>query len=108
MVNSVFRGCPLIGAITEYKLINGGFYTVVDFGDGKVILKNIENDEEITLTQEQLRHCRLGFSCTYASIQSRTLHGRIRLWDHGHPKFTSRHLAMGLGRATSAAAVDLA
>ena len=48
--------------------------------------------------QENLRH---GAAICYAAIQARTSHGTCQLLDWTSPRFTRRHLVMGLSRATS-------
>ena len=48
------------------------------------------------------RHLRLAYAMTYASIQGRSCRGTVALWDTRHPRFTRRHLVMGLSRATAA------
>ena len=54
------------------------------------------------------RHLRLSYAMTYASIQGRSCQGSVALWDTDHPKFSRRHLVMGLSRATAAEKVWLA
>ena len=54
--------------------------------------------------RENLRH---GCALTYASIQVRTCRGTVQLLDWASPRFTRRHLLMGLSRATSVEAVWL-
>ena len=53
---------------------------------------------------ENLRH---GAAICYAAIQSRTCRGTVQLLDWQSPRFTRRHLIMGLSRATCAEAVWL-
>ena len=105
--NQVYVGCPLIGNITDKKVVHGAFYKVLGW-DEKVRIKDLETDQEIEVSKADMKKFRYGWALTYASAQSRTLREHVRLWDTGHPHFTKKHLAMGLARATSPSLVDLA
>ena len=56
----------------------------------------------LTLNNDEITRClRIAACLTYSACQSRTLPGRLRLWDVGHVHFTKRHLNVGLSRGTS-------
>ena len=107
--DEVFEGCPLISAITHRRqgLINGAMYSVVRWSQDSVTLRDVELDFELTMQQQELAHCRYGFACTYCSCQGKTLREHTRLCDVWHPRFSIRHLSMGLSRVVSASLIDL-
>ena len=62
----------------------------------------------LTLDNDEITRClRIAACLTYSACQSRTLPGRLRLWDVGHIHFTKRHLKVGLSRGTSCSLIDL-
>ena len=62
----------------------------------------------LTLKTEEITKClRIAACLTYSACQSRTLPGRLRLWDVGHTHFTKRHLNVGLSRGNSCELIDL-
>ena len=62
----------------------------------------------LTLDNDEITRClRIAACLTYSACQSRTLPGRLRLWDVGHVHFTKRHLNVGLSRGTSCSLIDL-
>ena len=62
----------------------------------------------LTLNNDEITRClRIAACLTYSPCQSRTLPGRLRLWDIGHVHFTKRHLNVGLSRGTSCSLIDL-
>ena len=62
----------------------------------------------LTLDNDEITRClRIAACLTYSACQSRTLPGRLRLWDVGHIHFTKRHLNVGLSRGTSCSLIDL-
>ena len=75
--------------------------------DGKVQLQDVESLEDIELPIAALKTCRLGWALTYCSSQGRTLRD-VCLWDTGHPRFSTKHLSMGLGRGVSDRLVSIA
>ena len=78
-----------------------------DVSQEKVRL-NARTGEEITLALEQaVQDRRLSHAMTYHASQGSTLEGRMRLFDVDHPRYTLRHLYVGLSRSTSAALVDV-
>ena len=50
---------------------------------------------------------RLTYAITYDSSQARTLYGKIRLTQTGHPHMTLRRLIVGLGRAPEGRDVEV-
>jgi hypothetical protein len=105
--DEIYVGCPLIGNVTDRKIVHGAFYTVLNFSDTIVRLKDLETQTEVEIPHASMKHCRYGFAITYASVQSRTLREHTRLHDWGHRCFTVKHLAMGLGRGISPLLIDL-
>ena len=109
IVDGIYKGCPLIGNTNEKgKSVNGAFYQVIDWNEDFFTIEDIETNDFLVLPLKKSKNFRIGFSITYHAIQSRSLKERVRLHDCNHPYFTKKHLAMGLGRATSADLIDLA
>ena len=88
-------------------MTHGAFYEILDLRQVSILERDIETIEEIEILKTRLKHVRLGFAIIYASVQSRTLRSHVRLWDTSHPRFSRKHLIMGLGRATNPDLVDL-
>ena len=64
--------------------------------------------QTLTMKNQEITAClRIAACLTYSACQSRTLPGRLRLWDVGHMHFTKRHLNVGLSRGTSCDLIDL-
>ena len=81
-----------------------------DTEDASESIPDIAGATEVTVTvpTKDLSVClRLAQCLTYSACQSRTLSGRLRLWDVGHIHFTKRHLNVGLSRGTSCSLIDL-
>ena len=111
VMDKIFVGCPLMGNVNDKHgkgIINGAFYTVRSWDETHIMLWDEDLEIEFKIPMAATRHLRLGWAITYASIQSRTLRQHVRLWDCNHRCFTTKHLAMGLGRAVSPKLVDLA
>ena len=108
LVNSVFVGCAIIGSTTDKFVTNGCFYEVISFTETHVTLQDIESMDMVDVPLEKMKHVRLGYAVTMASVQGRTLRGRTRIFDTDHPRFTTRHLAMCIGRVTKASDLDIA
>ena len=100
LVNKVFVGCPLIGNTTGKKIVNGCLYVVQSFTPTMVTIRNLENDEIIDVSVDHMKNLRLSFAICYFSVQGRTLREHTRLWDTDHKCFSTRHLAMAIGRVT--------
>ena len=99
-VSEVYIGSPLF-ATTSKKLSNGSFLEVVSWTDTTVLVRDLETDKETSILHNDLRFCRLGFACTYQALQGRTLRQSIQLHCLSHPRFTRKHLYVGLSRAVS-------
>ena len=89
-------------------MTNGCFYVVSNFDAISVTIRDLESDQVVVVPVEHMRTLRLGWSCTLASIQGRTLRKRTRIWDTDHRNFTTRHLAMAIGRVTRPEDLDIA
>jgi hypothetical protein len=102
----LYPGLELIGCCSKKGILhNGGRYTIKEIGE-KVLLSC--EGGEISLTPlEVVRDLRLSHAITFHSSQGITLNGRIRLWDADHPRFSRRHLYVGISRATNAALVEV-
>ena len=107
LVGAVFEGCALMGNLTSKGLTHGAFMEVENWSEQKVRLKDIETGEQLEIPISQLKTCRLGYACTYCSAQGRNMKD-VCLWDTSHPRFTTRHLSMGLGRGVSDKQVSIA
>ena len=100
LVAGIFVGMPLIANLTQKGLIHGQFLEVQSWDADKVRLKDIESQEELELPLASLKTLRAGWALTYCSSQGRSLRD-VCLWDAQHPRFTTKHLSMGLGRGVS-------
>ena len=81
---------------------------VVAFTETHVQIKDLESDAELSLSVDSMRFLRLGWACTFASIQGRTLRAHTRIWDADHKNFGVRQLAMAIGRMTMPENLDIA
>ena len=108
LVNQIFVGCALLGNSTDRRITNGCFYEVMSFTDKLVTIRDLENLESVDVPVENMKALRLGWAITYAAVQGRTLKERTRLWCTDHPRFTTRHLAMAIGRVTRPDDLDIA
>ncbi len=107
----LWRGVPLIAVLNE--LSKHGIYTsqmlVTIAVDDYVHLRCAEGGQEYAVSHLWAQaNLRLGYAVCYASIQSRTCHGTVALWDTKHPMYSRRHLVMGLSRSTALERVWLA
>ena len=67
-----------------------------------------ENGLQFYLTAEQVaRHTRLAWTLTYPAVQGRTFQGSVGIWDLDSRHFTTRHLYVGVSRATDGALVGI-
>jgi hypothetical protein len=104
----LFPGLVLVGNATEEGLKNGIFYVVVSVGE-KAILQVADSTETVNVRLDRLTaRLRPAAALTYFSSQGRTLKGTLRLHDTKSKHFSRRHLAVGVGRATSARLVQVA
>ena len=94
--------------IYNAQLLSVQGWSAAEHGDGTLHLRCTEGGAEYAVpvdwAQQNLRY---GAAICYAAIQSRTCRGTIQLLDWQSPRFTRRHLIMGLSRATCAEAVWL-
>ena len=73
--------------------------------DGEFDLTPIDDNGEATGKSESMdadelsAKMRLTHAITYFSSQARTIHNGLRLTDTHKPRFSIRHLIVGLGRA---------
>ena len=108
LVHQIFKSCPLIGNTTGRHVVNGCFYEVEGWTEKAVTIRDLESQEVVEVQREHMSHLRLGWAITYAAVQGRTLRQRTRLWDTDHPRFSTRHLAMAIGRVTRPEDLDIA
>ena len=71
-------------------------------------IRDLESDEVIEVSVDHMKNLRLSFAICYFSVQGRTLRDRTRLWDTDHKCFSTRHLAMAIGRVTKPEDLDIA
>jgi hypothetical protein len=104
----LYPGMMLVGCMEQKQgnLANGLFYKVVDASTDSVTLDNNGTQFEIP-TATAARCLRMTYALTYASIESLTLHGRVRLSDTGHSRMDWRKLNVALSRATSSELVEV-
>jgi hypothetical protein len=102
--HSIDNNVPQIMWLWPGHKVQKGIFTKVKACDKeKVVL-----DNDLTLTHSQVcQSLRLSYAITYASCQGLTLQGRVRLeTQSGH--LTTRHLYVGISRATSSDLVEVA
>ena len=87
------------------KIRNGIRYKVLSMGSGIFELAQVGDDNKVKgasfpMSEADLAaKMRLTHAITYFSSQARTITGSLRLVDTSSPRFTIRHLIVGLGRA---------
>ena len=98
----------VLDGLSRHGIYNAQLLSVRGWTESALKLQCLEGGQayEVPLDwcQENLRH---GCCITYAAIQARTCRGTVQLLDWASPRFSRRHLVMGLSRATSAEAVWL-
>jgi hypothetical protein len=95
----VWPGLLLVGSGGKFR--KGLFGTVAKVSDE--LMEVSVGDASIRLTQEQFFKCaRLASALCYAAVQGLTLPGRVRLCETSHPRFTKKHIYIGVSRATAA------
>ena len=99
----------VLDGLSRCGIYNSQLLTVQSWDQKNVELKCSEGGVTYSVTHEFCRkNLRLAYAMTYASIQARTCHGTVALGDTKHPRFSRRHLVMGMSRATRASHVWLA
>ena len=99
----------VLHGLNRCGIYNSQLLTVQSWDQKNVELKCSEGGAIYSITHEFCRkNLRLGYAMTYASIQARTCTGTVDLWDTKHPRFSRRHLVMGMSRCTRASYVWLA
>ena len=94
-------GCTSAGE--KLGIRNGCSYVIEDI-DETIKLQGL--DERLDLEQTK-NYLRLAYARTYASVQGTELDGPVCLADVAHPRFTKRHLYVGLSRCREAGQVKL-
>ena len=102
---TVWKGTVLtavLDSVSRYEIYNAQLLVLEGWSADQLRLRCQEGGQEyevpISWASENLRH---GCSLCYAAIQSRTCRGTVQLLDWQSPRFTRRHLIMGLSRATA-------
>ena len=107
----LWQGVPLtavLDGLSKYGIYNNQLLTVKTWDEKSLQVECQEGGELYEISHDFCkRSLRLAYSMTYASIQARTCTGTVALWDTKHPKFSRRHLAMGMSRAQRAVSVWL-
>ena len=102
----LWRGVILtavLDGITKYGVYNSQMLRVESFDSNMIDMVCVEGGASYRVSVNFCaRNLRLAYAMTYASIQGRSCQGTVALWDTKHPRFTRRHLVMGLSRATAA------
>ena len=95
----LWKGKILISVATLKTTYNSQLLVVKRLGRTTITFQDYETQEEVELPHATVaRHCRSASALTYASCQGRGL-PEVGLWDTQSPRFTKRHLFMGLSRA---------
>ncbi len=104
----IYPGQVLVGCLEQKQgnLANGLFYKVVECDRDRATLENNGTQFELP-TAVVARSMRMTYALTYASIQSLTLPGRVRLSDTGHSRMDWRKLNVAMSRATGSAFVEV-
>ena len=106
----IWPGITLLACCQNEKksLRNGVVYTVESWSDEHVIVSPTSVGGEISLTFEQVKMwLRLSYAQTYASCQGSEFNGSLRLHCTDSPRFTRKHLFVGLSRAKEASLVSV-
>ena len=108
----LWLGFPLIAVldgISKIGIYNSQQLEVMGWDESTVSLRCSEGGREYKVAKGFVsQNCRPGFCVTYSSCQGRTCFGTVCLWDTSGPRFSRRHLVMGMSRATSGGKVWLA
>ena len=97
------RLTAVLDGLSKEGIYNSQLLRVKDWDSTHVKLVCVEGGQAYNVTHAFCaRNLRLAYAMTYASIQGRSCQGSVALWDTHHPKFSRRHLVMGMSRATSA------
>ena len=94
-------GCTSAGE--KLGIRNGCSYYIEDI-DETVKLQGLDQPLSMDETKNYLR---LAYARTYASTQGTELDGPVCLADVSHPRFSKRHLYVGLSRCREAGLVKL-
>ena len=95
----VWSGLRVIGS--GGKCLKGLFYTVRAVTGEQVLLDDLALSHQVAV-----RSLRLAYALTFASCQGLTLPGRVRL-ETESPHMSTRHLYVGISRATAAELVEV-
>ena len=95
----LWKGKVLVCVATLKTTYNSQLLVVKRLGRTMITCTDYDTDEEVVLPHATVaKHCRSASALTYASCQGRGL-PEVGLWDTTSPRFTKRHLFMGLSRA---------
>ena len=100
---TVFAGTRLIGVNSDHpdRFVNGECLLVTEVDDQGCTVQN-EAGKASHLSLELLARCtRLAWALTITNAQSRTIQGRVCLWDLHSPHMSLRHLYSAITRVTS-------
>ena len=96
-----FAGACLVACNNSHpKISNGAFLDVVELTDGGVLLRDLDTDEQLTVTNKALAaHTRLRHALTLCSVQGRSLSGTVAIHDVHSRHFSVTHLYVALSKA---------
>ena len=97
----IWPGIKLLGCLGRSRkgVRNSCNYTVKSCADNIVTFEEVEH----TFTYEEIKDVmRLSHCQTFASAQGTEFEGSLTLHELSHPRFTKRHLFVGLSRARAA------
>ena len=97
----MFPGTCLVGCNNSHPEIpNGAFLDVVELTDNGVILRDVDTNEQFTVTNKALEaHTRLRHALTLCSVQGRSLSGTVAIHDVHSRHVSVTHLYVALSRA---------
>ena len=75
-------------------------------GEG-IHLENEHGAKFIVAAEQVAKHLRMPWAVTYPAIQGRTLQGTVGVWDADSKHFSTKHLYVGVSRATHGSKVSV-
>lgn len=86
---------------------NGLFVRVQSTSSERVVVQGSDLEPVSLSLAEAAKNLRLCSAICYAAVQGLTIQGLIRLRDVKNHRFTTRHLLVGMSRATAASLVEV-
>ena len=95
-------GDRLLATKTCGSLLNGAFVTVAEISRTHIAVRDDLTEEVSVVPNARFpEHFLSAIAVSYQVCQAKTIRGTVALHQTDHKHFTSRHLRVGLSRATS-------